>query len=107
MLRRLAAAVRASIRGEDVFARLGGEEFAILVPEGTLAGAGTLAERLRRIIEALEIRFEDKTLQVTCSFGVAFVRPGRGTRPEALLERADAALYASKSAGRNCVRTAD
>jgi diguanylate cyclase (GGDEF)-like protein len=104
VLRQLANMVQARVRREDIFARVGGEEFAVLVPEGTLASVRTLAERLRAIIADAAIQVEGEPCRVTCSFGIASLRPSRESRPRDLYERADAALYAAKSSGRNCVR---
>lgn len=84
-----------SVRADDVVARLGGEEFAILLPDADLRSAHELAERLRRAIEAS--RFGG--IAVTASFGVAECLP-----PESLASltlRADALLYAAKRQGRN------
>ncbi len=106
VLRQLAATVSTVVRKEDVFARIGGEEFALLVPEATLAGVGTLAERLRVQIELREILVDGAPIRVTCSFGVAQLSPTRDLRPRAFYEQADRALYAAKHAGRNCVSTA-
>lgn len=86
-------------RDTDVFARLGGEEFVMLMPNGTLHSASLLAERLRQIIASTQFRGVDRA--VTVSFGVAEAR--KGEVGEALLKRADQALYAAKSGGRNCV----
>lgn len=105
VLRQLGTIVRSLVRREDVFARVGGEEFALLVPEGTLSGAGLLAERLRERIASTPFLVEGRSFTVTCSFGVAFFAAGAVGSPRELVERADAALYAAKAAGRNCVRT--
>jgi diguanylate cyclase (GGDEF)-like protein len=100
VLRGVAAVLVASTRTEDVVARYGGEEFAILTPgvgdEGTLQ----LAERLRRGIEGLETRTVAGAIRVTCSFGVAQFD---SAAPGSLLRHADAALYAAKRRGKNCV----
>lgn len=105
ILRQLAAAVAQLIRREDVFARIGGEEFALLIPEGTVAGAGILAERLRKMIEDTPFLVEAEPVHVTCSFGLGYLVPDDRSKPKDLYERADSALYAAKAAGRNCVRT--
>lgn len=105
VLRQLAAIVMQHVRREDVFARTGGEEFAVLVPEGTLEGTALLAERLRATVAESPFATDGEPLVVTCSFGVASLVPDATTLPQALYERADIALYAAKGAGRNCVRT--
>ncbi len=97
----VARVVERAVRSEDVAARYGGEEIVVLA-RGTSSGGGlALAERLRRHIESLPIRTNDRILRVTASLGVAtFVRPGMGD----LVAAADEALYVAKSSGRNrCV----
>ena len=105
VLRQLAQLVIDNIRGEDTLARVGGEEFAILMPEGNLIGAGHLADRLRVMIEQRPFMYEGVEHRITCSFGVADVEPVRGTKPEQLYQAADTALYQAKGAGRNCLAT--
>lgn len=90
------------IRGSDVLARLGGEEFAILMPQTTLEQAIKLAERLRKRLEGLAIHFEGKVLGCTGSFGVSHTSQA-GVVLDALLASADYALYQAKHAGRNSV----
>jgi diguanylate cyclase (GGDEF)-like protein len=85
-------------------ARYGGEEFAVLLPGLDLAGAEHAAERLRRGIEALNLRHEAAPSgRITASFGVASLVPQSDERPESLVEDADLALYRAKSEGRNRV----
>ena len=94
-----------AIRSADTVARLGGEEFALLLPETDLAGAVVVAERARRAIEAGGVRLKGgERLTVTASFGVADY-PAAGDRA-ALLRDADKALYAAKRHGKNRVVTA-
>lgn len=104
VLRQLAGIVMRLVRREDLFARIGGEEFALLLPEGALSGAAQLAERLRATIAAHEFFVEGQMVRVTCSFGVASLDPQSPGSARDLYERADSALYAAKAAGRNCVR---
>ena len=89
LLRELAARWSNAVRGRDVLARLGGDEFGLLLPDCDEQGALTLVERLRA----------DMPSEHTCSAGIAAWRPGE--TDEALLARADDALYAAKAAGRN------
>ncbi len=105
VLRAISALVRRSLRGYDCFARLGGEEFAVLLPEADLAGALTAAERLRARIAALEIAALGGQ-RVTASFGVVQLEPG-DDKVEQLLDRADRALYRAKESGRNRVMKSD
>jgi diguanylate cyclase (GGDEF)-like protein len=100
-LRSLAHALAAAVRREDMVARLGGEEFVILLWNETLEAALVTAERIRTIIEEMEIVIDDHILKTTVSSGVA-VFEAEDTF-EAVLRRADRALYAAKVAGRNCV----
>jgi diguanylate cyclase (GGDEF)-like protein len=104
ILQGLAKLVRRFIRPEQVLARVGGEEFAVLCPETGPRGATTLAEKLRRAIA--EFRFDPEPapapIAVTCSFGVACVDESTA-EPADLYGTADRALYRSKDAGRNRV----
>ena len=107
VIRAVAHVLRSSIKGRDVAARLGGEEFAILLPQTSLAGAAAVAEQIRGTVAQGRITRPDGNEsigQVTLSVGVAIARPGDTL--EALLERADAAMYAAKRAGRNQVSVA-
>jgi len=88
--------------GVDITGRLGGEEFAILLPETDLKGAGNLAERLRLMIENTPIYCDIKKLSVTASLGVATLQD-QDRDFSMLLNRSDAALYTSKETGRNMV----
>lgn len=106
VLRRLGEIVRQALRRTDVAGRYGGDEIVIVMPQSTASGATVLAERIRDAVESesFEVGLDQK-LQVTASFGVAEYGPDLDT-PQALVERADRALYASKTAGRNQVSTA-
>ncbi|HKO54497.1 MAG TPA: diguanylate cyclase [Thermoanaerobaculia bacterium] len=98
-LRRIGRLLADTIRvSGDVVARYGGEEFALLLPITDAASAAVVAERLRHLVERLQIH------GVTASFGVASMVPDRLSEPASLVARADRALYAAKRAGRNCVR---
>jgi diguanylate cyclase (GGDEF)-like protein len=100
VLSHFADLVRAELRKVDVPGRLGGEEFAILMPGTEPAEALALAERLRRNLEHQPVVLDDTTVTVTVSIGIAELR--RDDRlPEAALRRADRALYRAKDAGRN------
>lgn len=96
--------VRPMLGPNDIFARFGGEEFVILVPDCSLDEANALAARLRSALEANEFVLSDGTaLTVTASFGVAKGKLGQ-LAWRRLVRAADAALYRAKSDGRNCVR---
>ncbi|HEX4944136.1 MAG TPA: diguanylate cyclase [Usitatibacteraceae bacterium] len=104
VLEELARTCRNILRTVDVAGRVGGEEFAILLPETALEGAVEVAERLREAIEKTEVtRKEGVPLRITVSIGVAMLT---GTANlDTLMSQADAALYDAKRNGRNCIRT--
>ena len=104
-LKAVARVVRAAIRETDMAARLGGEEFVVLLPETPLAGALEIAERLRRRVEELTVEWEGIPIAVRVSIGVASA-PECAESPAHLPAIADAALYASKRGGRNRVTAA-
>lgn len=94
------------MRSDDICCRYGGEEFVVLLPKTKLKDALTAAEKLRSAIEDTKIRYGTSNLpRVTISIGVSSF-PDHGNMPQDLLNAADAALYAAKDAGRNCIRTA-
>lgn len=97
-LGRLGEILRRATRGGDHAFRYGGEEFVLLIPDMDLAGAMTIAERVRVAAEEPRV---DGLPPITLSGGVALCDPGDGRDPEPLLRRADAALYLAKRAGRN------
>ncbi|MEM7049013.1 MAG: GGDEF domain-containing protein [Acidobacteriota bacterium] len=105
VLKQVTSLVRELIRPEQVFARVGGDEFVILAPETDSQGAVALASKLRERIAGLEYHYCDFTVSVTCSFGVAQFETGMVQR-EDLYEAADQALFLSKRAGRNRVTLA-
>jgi diguanylate cyclase (GGDEF)-like protein len=86
-----------------LFARVGGEEFAVLCPNTTLATAKVCAEKIRIAVAANLPTFEEKSLPVTVSLGLAELKPGSEEEPEALYGRADEKLYQAKDSGRNRV----
>ncbi len=102
-LRAFALEVEKLIRGEDIFGRLGGEEFALLIqqdPEHTLQAA----ERLRKAVESITLPSPKGSLSFTTSIGISHFNGKESV--EELLNRADKALYRAKSAGRNQVSVA-
>jgi diguanylate cyclase (GGDEF)-like protein len=103
VLRETCRRVSAVLRDGDRVARLGGEEFGILMSEATPAQAQAIAERVRLAVGSRPIDL-GHPVTVTCSLG-ATSRRGRDDDRGAMMERADAALYRAKSEGRNCVRT--
>lgn len=100
VLAELSGLISRNLRSFDLFARMGGEEFAILLPEIGLTGAKEVAERLRMEVKALLIRLDSgDELAVTVSIGVAKSRPDEDL--DSVLARSDRALYAAKEAGRD------
>lgn len=104
VLREFASRVRSAVRGADLACRYGGEEFVLVMPDTTPDMAAGVAERLRAIVESEPFRIPgtDVALSVTASLGIAAMLPG-GDTPDALLKRADNALYEAKRSGRNRV----
>jgi two-component system cell cycle response regulator len=105
VLQRIAATARDVTRTEQVVARVGGEEFAVLCPEVDGEGAWALAERLRAAIADLEHAGLEEPFRVTCSFGVASSDKPFASFAE-MYDGADRALYASKEGGRDRVTVA-
>ena len=105
VLRAAAEVLRSVCRDLDLAARLGGEELALLLPETDAAGAGTVAERVRKRMEATShLSAVGGTFSVTASIGVASLSMGTDSG-EVLLQTADEALYRAKKGGRNRVVT--
>ncbi len=98
-LQAIARSLEGAVRTTDLVSRYGGEEFAVLLPETDAAGAAFVGERIRHAVAAIA----GLPSAVTVSVGVLTVPAGACVVAEALLERADAALYRAKSGGRNRV----
>ncbi len=92
------------LRPSDLFARIGGEEFCILLPETDLTQAISIAERLRKSIQQHDIKFDGKKIRVTISIGVVQYHPPHGTVDD-LMHRADVLMYQAKKHGRNRVES--
>ncbi len=106
VLRRVTQAVQAALRHNDMFGRLGGEEFGVLLSDATEQGARELAERLRVAVEALTVPVNDHAIiRPTISIGGALLPEHAEKMPDVvdLLTRADHALYEAKDTGRNRV----
>jgi diguanylate cyclase (GGDEF)-like protein len=101
VLREIAARAAAAVRGGDLVARVGGEEFALLLHGADLPGALELAERVRAAVASTPIPSGAGPLAVTASLGCAVLAPGEAA--EAVLARADARLYEAKRGGRDRV----
>jgi diguanylate cyclase (GGDEF)-like protein len=105
VLRAIATAIKSEVRQDvDIASRYGGEEFILILPQTDENGAALLAERLRASVAKTEVELPDGARpHVTMSCGVATFDPGQDPGIDTLIERADAALYRSKDAGRNRV----
>lgn len=102
VLRRVGQLVKHKVRTNDTVARIGGEEFAVILPEADKIGGISLAEKLRRLVEAERIVHDGQHIPVTVSLGVAEFLPQFETSAE-LIKRADDKLYEAKRSGRNRV----
>jgi diguanylate cyclase (GGDEF)-like protein len=102
VLAEFSRAFREKIRDIDIFGRLGGEEFALLMPETDIESAYQAAERLRETVSAIPIEVEGHSISITFSLGVAELRGNMDTLGM-LFRRADKALYKAKHSGRNRV----
>ncbi|MFG6467685.1 GGDEF domain-containing protein [Roseateles sp. BYS87W] len=106
VLKAVAQCTRGRLRGSDVFGRLGGEEFGLVLPATGVGGARHVAEQVRQAVEALVLQGDaGRTLRVTLSAGVA--EAAFSDTPETLMHLADKALYQAKQQGRNRVVVAD
>ena len=102
VLRQIAQLLRRHARTDDLAARIGGEEFALMLPECDAEAARAFAERLREAVAAAVFSPGGEPQRITISIGIAELAPGRDVRP-ALMAAADTALYRAKSEGRNRV----
>jgi len=105
VLRGLAHVLAREVRDTDLIARYGGEEFGAILIGSDMDEAMSVAERMRTAVASSLFRTKKTQLKSTVSIGVAAVQPGED--PAAIIDRADAALYRSKDAGRNCVYVHD
>jgi diguanylate cyclase (GGDEF)-like protein len=103
-LKLVAAKLRQLVQAPALFGRLGGEEFIAVLPDTRLEGARLAGEIYRTHVMQIDARRWVGDKKITVSIGISVSRPGVDT-PTTMLQRADAALYAAKHAGRNCVMT--
>jgi diguanylate cyclase (GGDEF)-like protein len=102
VLAAMGAILKANLRMPDIPARWGGEEFVVALPSTSLSGAETVAERLRAAVEESNIQHDGAKVPTTISIGVAEL--SAEDTLEAVVERADHAMYEAKSSGRNRVK---
>jgi two-component system cell cycle response regulator len=108
VLAKVAMVLRDSLRSEDLVARIGGEEFLAILPDTDLVQVRLVAERLRSAVEAMTVPIRGgDALSVTLSLGATMLTEGDDIGTEAVLCRADRALYRAKDAGRNQVQLAE
>ncbi len=106
VLRELGAFFASQVREADIACRYGGEEFALIMPDAALEVARLRAEKLREAVKHMEVQHAGRVLgPVTISLGVAEF-PQHGPTGHVVIERADAAMYSAKQAGRDRVSTA-
>jgi two-component system cell cycle response regulator len=103
VLRQLATRAAQRLRAEDVLARFGGEEFAVVLRGTSALGAGLVAERLRALVAVLPIVFEGAPIPITISAGCASLESCMRPSAQELIAVADRRLYRAKNAGRNRV----
>ena len=103
VLAEVGQALRNSLRESDWIARYGGEEFLVMLPETESSDAQALMEKVRGLLEEMQIPFNGKSLRITASFGQASLEIGKDESVADLVGRADACLYEAKRTGRNRV----
>jgi len=102
LLQHLVRCIREQLRGSDVRARFGGDEFILLLPETNNKGALEMSERIRKAVELSRFNVREGDTNVTASLGVASY-PEDGGNLDVILEKADKAMYRAKQKGRNRV----
>jgi diguanylate cyclase len=104
VLRFVSRTIKEMVKGRDFLARFGGEEFAVILPQTPIEGAGILAESIRNFFYKAPLKAKATSMNlgtITVSIGVASHQPGES--PETLIHRTDRMLYAAKKTGRNRV----
>lgn len=104
VIQRFCEIVNECLREEDLFGRVGGEEFSVVLVSAELDGAATVAERIREKWQDCELQVDGRNVSFTVSIGVADLRNARES-VDMVMERADKALYVAKEEGRNRVKT--
>ena len=101
VIREVCAVSKNQLREQDIFGRMGGEEFGIFLPETNADEALLVADRIRSTVESIRIGGSTETVRITASFGVSEAQESDQSVSDAMV-RADKALYVAKSNGRNC-----
>jgi diguanylate cyclase (GGDEF)-like protein len=107
VLQQVAARLLSGVRATDIVARMGGEEFIVLMPDTPRAGALALAEKLRVALRERPMQLTESTVPITASFGLSGLEPQQRASLEALYAAADQALYVAKKQGRDRVEWVD
>ncbi len=100
VLKTVSAAIRRAARESDLVARVGGEEFTVVLPDATIDSLLAASERIRTAVASTPVQIRGTRVPVTISVGAAII--SAGDTGKTLIDRSDAALYASKQDGRNC-----
>lgn len=103
VLKKVSDIIFKCLRDTDIFARYGGEEFLIILPQTDIEEAGTLAERIREVIESSMFNIQEGSIKLTSSLGIASYPFTEIKDKDELIRLADSALYQAKKNGRNCV----
>jgi diguanylate cyclase (GGDEF)-like protein len=103
VLREVAGVLRQSLRGDDLIARFGGEEFVAALPVSSPDGASDRAERIRSSVAERRFLIAGRPIRVTVSIGMAYIPAGRHRSVPALIATADQGLYQAKNSGRDRV----
>ena len=97
----IAKACQKRLRQSDIIGRYGGEEFLVLLPSTTLENAKLIGENIRKLIEELEIDYDNKRIKVTISMGITETSGDTDLELQDFINNADKALYTAKNEGRN------
>ena len=101
VIKAVAGCLQQEMRESDHLARYGGEEYAIILPDTHIQDAYIVAERIRKAVDSLRIKYEDNWIHFTMSIGIASFQTEDGTASDELIKRADRAMYQAKKQGRN------
>jgi len=94
-------------RGSDLVGRLGGEEFAIVLPKTDVEGATTFADNLRKTVNNSIVKYKDITISYTISIGISVLDQNNHVDFNNLIKQSDEALYFAKNSGKNCTKLYD